>query len=69
MAAQTHGRQESAANLKDNNTDENERQCIIEYNGPSSKYPQGAPLTPISIAYKMRGCFGKLIADTIRYHP
>ena len=27
MAAPTHGRQESAANLKDNNTDENERQC------------------------------------------
>lgn len=30
MAAPTHGRQESAANLKDNNTDENERQCTIE---------------------------------------
>jgi len=27
MAAPTHGRQESAANLKDNETDENERQC------------------------------------------
>lgn len=27
MAAPTHGRQESAANLKENNTDENERQC------------------------------------------
>jgi len=27
MAAPTHGRQESAANLKGNNTDENERQC------------------------------------------
>ena len=27
MAAPTHGIQESAANLKDNNTDENERQC------------------------------------------
>jgi hypothetical protein len=27
MAAPTHGRQESAANLKDNETDGNERQC------------------------------------------
>jgi len=29
MAAPTHGRQESAANFKDNKTDENERQCPI----------------------------------------
>jgi hypothetical protein len=27
MAAPAHGRQESAANFKNNNTDENERQC------------------------------------------
>ena len=31
MAAPTHGRQESAANLKDNETDENERQCTTSY--------------------------------------
>lgn len=30
MAAPTHGRQESAANLKGNNTDRNERQCTTK---------------------------------------